>query len=387
MKMRLLLLVFILFLSVPLHSDDASVGRVLIGWEALAYGAAIVSFVFAILALMIGRAFDLRNITQAAKTELIYIFSTILLIMMLGVFVTTGSDLLYELSTQLLCSSYSNVPSFQQAFPDCELYVAPPPVYDYDSNGGRIEVTLKPHVIDVAKLYLQPVVLGAQTSQKILYGLSIPVEAMASIYVEIFMSEHASGFGFKPFAERIKNTNMAISFYLFAYYLIIHILNFIRAYGLFFLSIGVILRCFPPTRGAGAYVIALTLGLYFVFPFSFVMASAVSAGYSFEQSFLGFGGGKNLIFALPFELPENSKICNGMDSSSVVDAIQYFKANKSDIFNIMDVISLNVVKAMTLRICLLPLVALTVTFTFILSTTNLFGGNIPEIGRGLVKLI
>ena len=38
-------------------------------------------------------------------------------------------------------------------------------------------------------------------------------------------------------------------------------------------------------------------------------------------------------------------------------------------------------------ICVFPIIALVILLTFVLNTTNLFGGNIPEIGRGLVKLI
>ena len=37
-------------------------------------------------------------------------------------------------------------------------------------------------------------------------------------------------------------------------------------------------------------------------------------------------------------------------------------------------------------ICIFPLIAFTILLTFVLNTTNLFGGNIPEIGRGIVKL-
>jgi hypothetical protein len=33
------------------------------------------------------------------------------------------------------------------------------------------------------------------------------------------------------------------------------------------------------------------------------------------------------------------------------------------------------------------MIALVILMTFVLNATNLFGGNIPEIGRGLVKLI
>ena len=45
------------------------------------------------------------------------------------------------------------------------------------------------------------------------------------------------------------------------------------------------------------------------------------------------------------------------------------------------------IKNLLSAICLAPVIAIILMMTFILNTTNLFGGNIPEIGRGLVKLI
>jgi len=41
-----------------------------------------------------------------------------------------------------------------------------------------------------------------------------------------------------------------------------------------FLPIGIILRAFPPTRGAGAVMIALAIGFYIVYPFTYTMLVA-----------------------------------------------------------------------------------------------------------------
>ena len=66
------------------------------------------------------------------------------------------------------------------------------------------------------------------------------------------------------------------------------------------------------------------------------------------------------------------------------------KANRDKITSLFDAdigTIANLFKRLINSICVVPIVALVVTMTFILNGTNLFGGNIPEIGRGLVKLI
>jgi hypothetical protein len=40
-----------------------------------------------------------------------------------------------------------------------------------------------------------------------------------------------------------------------------------------------------------------------------------------------------------------------------------------------------------INLCSLPFLAMVITMSFILSSTNLFGANLPEVGRGFVKLI
>ena len=353
------------------------------GWEGIAYGAVMIAIVWSLLAYMFGRAFNIQFLLQAGKTELIFAFSTVFLIFVLQFLAGPFSDALYKLSEALLESTYSQSSAFSQTtYPNfilADLIAAKTPM---DASGQR----LAPHVIDIAKMYMEPVAVCARDILDAIYIASIPTEAAASVFMEIFMSEHASGFGFKILSDRLKNVASSMGFYIYAYYIILHILNFIRVYGLFFMSVGVVLRAFPPTRGVGAYMLGFTLGLYFVFPFAFVLSSSVAATYTFEGSSLKVdSSGKNLACALP-SLPDATLVCSATDPTLVVDAKRYIDANKETLFDFLD-FNLNVISAMAIRICLLPFVAMIITFSFILSSTNLFGGIIPEVGRGLVKFI
>jgi hypothetical protein len=46
-----------------------------------------------------------------------------------------------------------------------------------------------------------------------------------------------------------------------------------------------------------------------------------------------------------------------------------------------------IIKHITSAICLFPFMAAIILMTFVLNGTTLLGGKIPEVGRGLVKLI
>jgi hypothetical protein len=131
-------------------------------------------------------------------------------------------------------------------------------------------------LIDWVKLSLETPSTCVNQFLNTLYLLSIPVETGASVYAEVYMSEAASGFAFKFLAERINNAVSSLTFFDFIYYFLIHTLNFIKNFAGFFFSVGVVLRSLPPTRGAGAYIMALSFGLYFIFPLSYLMIATVS---------------------------------------------------------------------------------------------------------------
>jgi hypothetical protein len=231
---------------------------------------------------------------------------------------------------------------------------------------------------------------------KVLYALEVPIGAMTTVYMEIFMSEHASGFGVKWVEERIMNAAQSFTFYMYAFYLMVHVFNFVKYYAGFFFSIGVALRAFPPTRGAGAYVMALSFGLYFVFPLSYItvatlflphvgsdllqMDPAVAAGGAAP-------GGASLYTCMLPQAPDIST----MDCAPATPgrAFLLWDIVKSSWDIAMDMLS-NIDsfgRHLVFSMCVFPLISFTILLTFVLNATGLFGGNIPEIGRGLVKLI
>jgi len=270
-----------------------------------------------------------------------------------------------------------------------------------------MQVTL----IDWMSLYLDTSIKCVDSFMYVLYVLSIPVEAIASIFLEIYMSEHASGFGIKWIAERITNTTQSLSFYMYIYYLLIHIFSFVKYYAGFFFSIGVALRAFPPTRGAGAYLMAVSFGLYFVFPLAYILMATMAMPHIYSDVMEPASGsiyvpdpsvatdaGRSVCNPNPdgsYEyncaLPQVTEMepygCGGGTVGGMLNMITVLRANADALNSVITVHMFDFIMHLISAICIFPLVAFVVLLTFVLNVTNLFGGNIPEIGRGLVKLI
>ncbi len=342
-----------------------------LGWEGIAIAVSIIAIIVSAIAYMLSKLFDLRNLEQSAKTELIYAISTVFIVLMLIVFVTGAENVLTSIATNLYANSL--------AIPGTNAISLPPGT----------------HLTDIMIMYMDPAAACARTLMRSMYVISIPVEACTSVYMEIFMSEHASGFGCKIIAERIKNATELTQFYMFFYYLLIHVSKFIGTYGLFLLSMGVILRAFPPTRGAGGYVMALALGLYFIFPFTYIVSSAISLPVIRPSFLTGTAANPadvsitNNPVAYICTMPVLAEVqyCGYTSPSKFYEVNSWIKAYREDITSFTDYFSPAVLKQLTVSVCFLPMIAMVIVFSFVLSTTSLLGGNIPEIGRGLIKLI
>jgi hypothetical protein len=227
------------------------------------------------------------------------------------------------------------------------------------------------------------------------------VEAVASVYIEVFMSEPVSGYGIKAIAERLKNMTQMFAFYIWIYYVLVHAMNFIKYYAGFFFSVGVAMRAFPPTRGAGAYFMAAAVGFYFILPFAYVLIASVALPQAQGEivnpvdaasAFATTGYSSPYYICRMPEIPIDvtSLQCGsaGIEKTMAsADILYSYQGQLFDLFNPQTGQIAKITKVLLASICLAPLVAMIITMTFILNTTNLFGGNIPEIGRGLVKLI
>jgi len=342
-------------------------------WQTISIAAAALSIVGSTMLIMLSRLLGLRNLEQIAKTEFVYAGSTVLIVMMVLGIVQYGEWFLANGSSGVVRGMY--LASFG---------------YDPSTPVIFSQNTL----IDWMKLYMETATRCVQKFMNVLYAISIPIEACTSVYMEIFMSEHASGFACKFVAERINNATQSFSFYMYAFFLITHVLNFVKYYAGFFFSIGVVLRAFPPTRGGGAYLMAISLGVYFVLPFSYILVSFASLPY--VQS--------DLLVSTPHDLANPAMTtcmlpqisdprdyqCEGASATSAFSIPGRIRANAAVIKDLItgpDPKIFSLGQHLVSAVCILPMIAFVILMTFVLNTTNLFGGNIPEIGRGLVKLI
>lgn len=351
-------------------------------WAAISLAAAVLSVILASVLIMLGRILELKNLEKTAKSEFVYAVSTVIIVILVVGLIGPFEQLLANGSSGLVRSFY--LASF-----NCDPTV---PLYFPSHNT----------LIDWMKLYLAAPASCVQGFMSFLYALSIPVEAMASQYMEIFMSEVASGFGFKWVSERITTATQGLSFYMYIYYLLYHILNFIKYYSGLFFSVGVALRAFPPTRGVGAYIMAMSIGFYFVFPLSYIMLSTMSmplisssattpeAGtcqLNSEQNSIGEGGIK-FACALP-KIPADATVmqCAAPRVESIFRFKDYLKMNSDTLEEFLTLRLTSLIRHLMYSVCVFPFIAFLLLITFVLNTTSLFGGTIPEVGRGLVKLI
>jgi len=346
-------------------------------WRTISIAAAAFSVVAATMVLMLSRLFSLRNLEQIAKTEFVFAASTVLIVIM--------TVTIIQVVEPLLAGGLEH----RQSIAEC-LYLS---TFQLDCDSVRMPATASTPttLIDWMKLYLTTPASCVQKFMSVLYSLSIPIEAMTSVYMEIFMSEHASGFGVKWISERITNAVQSLSFYVYIHFLLVHMLDFIKYYSGFFFSVGVALRAFPPTRGAGAYMMTMAFGLYFVLPLSYVLIATVSLPHVQSSVVSAQGLPTGSSFQYTCILPEYQDVgAYACDAPSVARAFELRDRIEANADSLEDMLSFRLAdftRHLVSAICVTPMVALVILLTFVLNTTNLFGGNIPEIGRGLVKLI
>ena len=349
-------------------------------WRTISVGAAALSIIGSVALIMLSRLFSLRTLEQVAKTEFVFAASTVLIVIMtLGIIGLAEPRLggpdnslaksLYIMSLGGQCYDTA-APNFS---PVCSL-----------------SFTNQTTLIDWMKLYMETPTNCVQDFMKVLYAFEIPIAAMTSIYMEIFMSEHASGFGVKWIEERIMNAVTSLTFYMYMFYLLIHMFNFVKYYAGFFFSIGVAMRALPPTRGVGAYLMALSFGLYFVFPLSYILIATLGLPHA-QSQMLTFdpaaAGGPAYICSLP-QIPDVESFgCGTADAGKMLEFRAELLANREELGTLISLQIGDLERNLIHSICIFPMIAFVILLTFVLNTTNLFGGNIPEIGRGLVKLI
>jgi len=136
-----------------------------------------------------------------------------------------------------------------------------------------------------------------------------------------------------------------------------------------YLPIGILLRIFPYTRGAGALMIALAIGLYLIYPLMFIVLLASS------------GSPPSGCEVPPVTV--SVKLCAN-DPSAVTTLIraaqaEYGSGTSSSLGG--DTASMIVYGFFY------PIMALVVTFAFVRSLASILGADISEVGRSIFKIL
>ncbi len=177
---------------------------------------------------------------------------------------------------------------------------------------------------------------------------------------------------YKPgFLLAVLNNALSLTMFMIMVILLyIKILAFSTFIAPTFIYLGFMLRAFTPTRGAGGYMVAVGLAFYYVLPLSYIYV--LGTLWSNETC----------------TLSSLSGITGFVNATSNVSALAnlfevYFSHRLFNIFTELSTYTANLITDQ----CLIPLIALAITFTFTNVTSTIFGDRLSEIGRGLIKFI
>ncbi|MCP4646941.1 MAG: hypothetical protein GY852_04290 [bacterium] len=341
-------------------------------WILISVVAVVISSLLSAIMIMVSRLFQLPTLEQWAKSELIFSLSTVILLMFLVGLLWVVEPMLVDI-----------VKAMTEA--------------NFGINSGQIPQLQDADLMDYTFAYMNSVFQCIREIFKLLIKLNFPLELAASFSVDVFMFDLVTGWAYKGPVQTIRNMTNYITFTLFIYYLFIHVMRFIHATALtVFVPLGIILRQFPPTRGSGAFILAFAIGFYLVFPFSYILVTNVV-----PQT-----------FACPM-LPEfeglDKLTTQGIGNpDKAFEMMLWSQAHQSGFMGTLSAISGTIagidtdpmgvipdaveiaggrIAGFSINLCCLPFLAMIITMSFVLSSTNLFGANLPEIGRGFVKLI
>jgi len=344
------------------------------GWILISFLVVMLSAAISAVMIMVSRLLQLPMIEQWAKAELVFSLSTVFLILFLVAVVEFIEPLLVQLTNSMTMLNFGATGHI-------------PPLPTGDS------ITL----MDYAMTYMDSVFLCIKHLFKFLIKLNFPLEIAASFTVDVFMFDIVSGWAYKGPLQTVHILANYITFTLFIYYILIHIMRFVQATALtIFIPLGIILRQFPPTRGAGAFVIALALGFYLVFPFAYILVTNVvpqTMACPMLPDFEGLDDMSTYGMANPNKAFDVMLWTDAHQSGfmGTISGISSYLAgmNLDPLGVVPDAVEFTAGRAagFSINLCCLPFLAMIITMSFVLSTTNLFGANLPEIGRGFIKLI
>jgi len=325
------------------------------GWLWLAVPVALLSIFVPVLLSFVARFFGMQQLSMWVKAEYAQAMVSFLIIAFVVAMQTAGCSVAGEVALTVAGSS-ANV----------HLVGA--------TGGGAIA---DPN--QIAKAYILLVADCVDWVWKFSYALNWLPEIVASMSLDVRGAEAISGglafTGIVTLLHYIANSMVYVAIFHFVEY---HLLSLAQYTMLpIFLPLGLLLRSFPLTRGAGGLVTAFALGFAFVFPMSFVLIVAMM-----PHTYLICN--EVQVEALNNPFSQMDQCSNNVGSQ--IGMLSQLKGN-ADLLESGSSLLQKTLGLLYLQSVVYPMVALVITFTFIRQTGSLFGADLAEIGRGLIKLI
>lgn len=326
-------------------------------WQSISVLIVLLSFSLSAVAIMLSRAFSNKGLEQWAKAEMVFAISTFLLVIFFFALFDLGQSIVLEGMKGIMIANYA-----QQGIaitPDQLAKMYPP-----ETSGT---------LLNLSKLYMNNSYSCLRDISRKTYNYASPFFLAESFTKDAAMTDSGSGWGLKVFTQTAMNIINYTVFTAFLFTIFVQIINFVSAFGLpLFFPIGILLRAFPPTRGAGAYVLAFVLGFYFIFPLAYMLA----LNLSLNPTYCG----------VPTQLPPMPNMCNTANPGQAEKVLMWANSQQKQAQSFFDQMRDALAGALVNLLCM-PFIAMVITMSFILASTNLFGANLPEVGRGFVKLI
>ena len=314
----------------------------------------LIMLFIATLVYMFGLALSMSNLKGWAKSEFMQVIVTFLL---MAAFLSAYSQMWNLMVTSV--SGFYNVSHPGQNTANCP------------NNNCLYE----PFTFD-QQLINQSLIKCEKTVYNTMYVVNFYYRLVGRLNTSVLGGDPAGGWSVSIYTSFFEYVAGHINYLLLMNYVQFRFLAFIKYAMPLLIALGLVLRVLPFTRGAGGLLIAIGLGFYAVYPVSLAMlmtflpspSTSFCTGFS-PPPLLNMGDGGVVTTTGDF----HQVMLNIQGSSKQVGSL------RSQIETFLPVFYLQGM--------FLPLVAFTVTLTFVRQTGALFGADLSEIGRGLIKLL
>jgi len=326
-------------------------------WGVISTTIALISFFIVVLLQMTAKAFNLQSLNMWVRGEYAQVAVSFLIIFFAFTMVTAGNSVTGEISAKVASVS-GNIPLNSII---------------NDANNPLKDPT------KIGKAYLATLLKCEANMYSTIFIYNYFTEFFSRFRLDTTGNEEIAGGwalnGFVSLFHFFCNNLVFLALFNYVQYYILQFSQFTMLQ--IFLPIGLILRAFPVTRGAGGLITAFALGFAFVFPICYVLIVAMmpNAGAICSQ-----------ISVMLTEADASHK--DPCLNNEGAQTAQYYKlkGEKGRLNGIVSFISESI-NIFFLQSIFYPLVALILTFTFIRQTSSLMGADLAEIGRGLIKII